>query len=69
MGNRHHSALVRSGADERITRRRGVLEDAGFPSELAKHLAAQSNCDLHRLLNLVDRGCPPALAARILAPL
>jgi hypothetical protein len=25
--------------------------------------------DLHALLELVDRGCPPALAARILAPL
>jgi len=69
MGNRHHSALVRSVADELITWRRGVLEDAGFPSELAQQLAEQSNCDLHRLLNLVDRGCPPSLAARILAPL
>jgi hypothetical protein len=25
--------------------------------------------DLHELLVLVDRGCPPPLAARILAPL
>jgi hypothetical protein len=25
--------------------------------------------DLHALLGLVDRGCPPDLAARILAPL
>jgi hypothetical protein len=25
--------------------------------------------DLHDLLNLIDRGCPPPLAARILTPL
>jgi hypothetical protein len=25
--------------------------------------------DLHQLLELVDRGCPPELAVRILAPL
>jgi hypothetical protein len=25
--------------------------------------------DLHALLDLVDKGCPPQLAARILAPL
>jgi hypothetical protein len=25
--------------------------------------------DLHELIELVERGCPPALAARILAPL
>jgi hypothetical protein len=25
--------------------------------------------DIHALLELVDRGCPPHLAARILAPL
>jgi hypothetical protein len=25
--------------------------------------------DVHALLELVDRGCPPVLAARIMAPL
>jgi hypothetical protein len=49
--------------------RRTVLEHAGFATELAEALANETDCDLHRLLNLVDRGCPPALAARILAPL
>ena len=32
-------------------------------------LAHQEQVDLHELLKLVDRGCPPHLAARILAPL
>lgn len=44
------------------------LLDVGFDSRLAERLAA-SAVDLHALLELVDRGCPPALAARILAPL
>jgi hypothetical protein len=42
---------------------------AGFPSALAEALAAESRVDLHALLELTDRGCPPDLAARILAPL
>jgi len=37
--------------------------------ELAEILARQDRVDLHELLQLVDRGCPPPLAARILAPL
>jgi hypothetical protein len=32
-------------------------------------VAANPAYDLHRLLSLVDRGCPPRLAVRILAPL
>ena len=47
--------------------RRCRLVEAGFPAELAMALAAGS-IDLHALLQLVDRGCPPALAARILSP-
>ena len=45
------------------------LVSAGFPVELAQYLARTDRIDLHRLLSLVDRGCPPELAARILAPL
>jgi hypothetical protein len=45
------------------------LRTAGFPGPLARRLAATPEIDLHALLELVDRGCPPALAARILAPL
>lgn len=43
------------------------LLEAGFPSAMAETLARQQ-VDLHALLQLVDRGCPPHLAARILAP-
>ena len=42
---------------------------AGFGPELADVLAHQERVDPHELLKLVDRGCPPHLAARILAPL
>jgi hypothetical protein len=49
--------------------RERVLEQAGFDGVLAARLAADHQCDLHGLLNLVDHGCPPELAARILAPL
>jgi hypothetical protein len=48
--------------------RRGRLLDAGFDPDLAGALAAERRMDLHALLQLVERGCPPALAARILAP-
>ena len=43
------------------------LLDSGFPVDLAQSLARQ-RVDLHALLQLVDRGCPPHLAARILSP-
>lgn len=36
---------------------------------LAASLASDVRLDLHELLQLIDRGCPPELAARILAPL
>jgi hypothetical protein len=45
------------------------LRSAGFAADLAQRLARTERIDLHRLLSLVDRGCPPHLAARILAPL
>jgi hypothetical protein len=49
--------------------RRRVLRHAGFHDELARRLANDGDVDLHDLLGLLDRGCPPELAARILAPL
>lgn len=49
--------------------RRQVLRQAGFQEELAVRLADDGGIDLHDLLALTDRGCPPELAARILAPL
>ena len=43
------------------------LLESGFPTDLAHALAA-GHVDLHALLQLVDAGCPPELAARILSP-
>lgn len=46
-----------------------ILIRAGFHADLAAELAQDARVDLHDILELVDRGCPPELAARILAPL
>jgi hypothetical protein len=49
--------------------RRALLLVAGFPVRAAAELAEDSRVDLHAVLELIDRGCPPVLAARIVAPL
>ena len=55
-------------SEEVVAWRRRQLLGAGFPPTLAGALAEESGFDLHALLQLVERGCPPVLAARILAP-
>ncbi|MEO6821039.1 MAG: hypothetical protein ABI468_00620 [Candidatus Nanopelagicales bacterium] len=59
----------RAGSSDVVGWRRRRLLEAGFPSGLAERLAATAGVDLHALLDLVNRGCPPELADRILAPL
>ena len=54
--------------DVQVWRRRRLVE-AAFPTALAEAVAADPRFDLHALLQLVDRGCPPELAVRIVAPL
>ncbi len=49
--------------------RRERLLEAGVAEDVAANLAWDCGIDLHALLELVGRGCPPELAARILAPL
>jgi hypothetical protein len=49
--------------------RRRRLIAAGFDPQLAGELTRDETIALHELLVLRDRGCPPPLAARILAPL
>ena len=49
--------------------REARLHLAGFDHETASRLAREDAIDLHELLDFIDRGCPPHLAARILAPL
>ena len=49
--------------------RREQLAETGFSPPLATRIANDTRYDLHALIELVERGCPPELAARILAPL
>jgi hypothetical protein len=49
--------------------RRERLVDSGFPPPAAARLADDGRYDLHALIELLERGCPPDLAARIVAPL
>jgi len=42
-----------------------VLIEAGYPLPLAERIAG-SEADLHRAVELVDRGCAPETAAEIL---
>jgi hypothetical protein len=67
---------MRPGLARRIAQRDGVAEwrrrrllAAGLAPEVASWVATRSRTDLHALLELIDRGCPPQLAVRILAPL
>jgi hypothetical protein len=56
-------------APEILSWRRRQLVEAGFSQSLAGEVANEAAYDLHALIDLVDRGCPPELAVRILAPL
>ena len=49
--------------------RRRQLDEAGFPAWLAAPLADDRRVDVHALIELVERGCRPEIAARIALPL
>jgi hypothetical protein len=51
-----------------ISWRRDELVGCGFPLPLAAAVAGDPAYDLHALVDLTRRGCAPALAVRILAP-
>lgn len=55
--------------DNVIAWRRNQLAAAGFPEPLARGLARDDRYDLHALIGLVEHGCDPLVAMRILAPL
>ena len=55
--------------DQVVRWRRAQLAQAGFSAPLAVETASDPSYDLHALIGLVERGCPPGLAVRILAPL
>ena len=66
----HRSTSEQSAPSSEVVEwRRACLVAAGFRTGLAADLAADCRIDLHAILELVDRGCPPHYAARILAPL
>ncbi|MGH2743380.1 MAG: hypothetical protein ACREX8_05950 [Gammaproteobacteria bacterium] len=62
-------AAARREAAGVVAWRRARLRQAGFDRELAERLSRDCTVDLHALIELVERGCAPPLAARILAPL
>jgi hypothetical protein len=43
-----------------------ALERAGYPSTDAVELAVRHDVDLHHAVELLQQGCPPELALRIL---
>jgi hypothetical protein len=61
--------MTRAATQSVVVWRAQRLRVAGFDSATAAALGADLRADLHALLELVERGCPPHLAARITAPL
>jgi hypothetical protein len=68
IGNKRSGGRV-DGSSPWVRWRAERLVSAGFDGELAARLAGQERVDLHAVLELLDRGCPAHLAARILWPL
>jgi hypothetical protein len=59
--------LVIETEQERVERWRAEeLLRAGFDPGAANELAGRLDIDLHTATELIDRGCPPDLALRIL---
>ncbi len=58
-----------AAVDEVAVWRCAQLTRAGFRLRLAHEIAADARFDMHALIELVERGCPPDLAVRILAPI
>jgi hypothetical protein len=56
-------------SQEVVRWRREQLVDSGFSLPVAARLAKDARYDLHALIELIECGCPPELAARIVAPL
>jgi hypothetical protein len=46
--------------------RHAVLLAAGYPDQIAQSIAACLDVDLHLAVDLLDNGCPPLTAIRIL---
>jgi hypothetical protein len=58
---------IRPTEQELVERWRAeALERAGYPDTVAAELAMRADVDLHRAVQLLERGCTPELAAKIL---
>jgi hypothetical protein len=62
------NAIQERSAGRVVVWRRAQLVQSGFPLPLATRLARDARFDLHALIELVEAGCAPELAVRILAP-
>jgi hypothetical protein len=61
-GGRSHEAEE----DQLIRWRFSQLRRSGYPEDLAAEIAARRDIDLHEATSLVEAGCLPATASRIL---
>ncbi|GAB3270869.1 hypothetical protein GCM10027449_06180 [Sinomonas notoginsengisoli] len=66
---RSGAGVPRDEGQHIVAWRARLLREAGFTATLAARMASSRGVDIHELLNLVDRGCPPELAVRIAGPL
>ena len=62
------TAAGRQTGHDVVRWRRDQLVSSGFPLPVAARLAKDARYDLHALIELTERGCPPGVAVRILAP-
>ena len=58
--------IVETEAEKVERWRAEALEKVGYDVESAMQLAARPDVDLHRAVELVEAGCAPELALRIL---
>lgn len=58
--------LIAEERDRVETWRREELERAGYPPEAAARIASREDVDLRHATSLLERGCPPDVALRIL---
>ena len=56
-------------ASQVLVWRREQLVESGFPPHLAARVAPDPRYDLHALIELAERDCPPELAVQILSPM
>ncbi len=68
MSPRSTTAVPTASSGPVVEWRRDRLLEAGFGPDQATAVAEDCGIDLHAVLELVDRGCPPTLATRIIAP-